>query len=692
MPVIDEKQELAKKADLATKQDTLIPGTNITIAADGKTISAAGGGSTVSVTPVLSTGTRIAAIEVDGTIYTLFAPTPPSVSVTQIQQSGVELARVTIDNTPYSIYAPEGSAVLSGTSAPTAAQGENGDLYVQYTVTSGIYTVNMTYVKLNGAWVELSAGGGGGLPENWTVNESYLRANASTDTNELGWGIHDDSYYYDTAATVYNHNRGYKKSNAIPALGGLVKCGGWIAPIFTSTDASATNVDSWGVTPTAFQYNGKTWYWGGGLNGAWGQMDNVVNIEYIGEFDTWQAGAIWLIENSGVYFDDYANTFNQIMEPSTGYLFAGGGTQNNLSDATFKVTTEGEVNGTDFKVSGSSILAPFTGSDGSTAGAKGMVPAPTASDNTKFLKGDGTWAAAGAVDDVEVNGVSVVDANKVAQITSYKEVSKAQYDALPASKLTDNVLYCINDQATADTTVAPIIYSTDEREIGVWTNGKPLYQKTFSISNITVDSWQSITHSISNLSEVVKFGGDFQRNSDGNIFSVPYIEAGSVYIAVQVSSTLIYYRVNGITTGKINITIQYTKTTDAPGSGKWAPSGVPAVHYSTSEQVVGTWADGSTLYEKTVYFNDSDLISESNGAYLSINIPNIKNAYSTNILLSGTIPITYYQNSNLFITGFIGISINAYEFHFRYGSSVRSDRAAFFNNSIITLRYTKTTS
>lgn len=33
----------------------------------------------------------------------------------------------------------------------------------------------------------------------------------------------------------------------------------------------------------------------------------------------------------------------------------------------------------------------FTGADGTSSGAIGLVPAPLATDNTKFLKGDGTW-------------------------------------------------------------------------------------------------------------------------------------------------------------------------------------------------------------------------------------------------------------------------------------------------------------
>ncbi len=35
----------------------------------------------------------------------------------------------------------------------------------------------------------------------------------------------------------------------------------------------------------------------------------------------------------------------------------------------------------------------FTGANGTTAGTSGLVPAPAATDNVKFLKGDGTWAA-----------------------------------------------------------------------------------------------------------------------------------------------------------------------------------------------------------------------------------------------------------------------------------------------------------
>ena len=144
----------------------------------------------------------------------------------------------------------------------------------------------------------------------------------------------------------------------------------------------------------------------------------------------------------------------------------------------------------------------------------------------------------------------------------------------------------------------PVIYSTEEREIGVWTDGKPLYQKTVQLaSNMTVSStWNDMTFSspISNVETVVQaimnsgtpfgFSSSYMRfrANDGKI-QVQTKDGGTVTF----NATWVF-------------TLQYTKTTDTAGSGTWTPSGIPSVHYSTEEQVIGTWIDGSTLYEKTI--------------------------------------------------------------------------------------------
>lgn len=138
----------------------------------------------------------------------------------------------------------------------------------------------------------------------------------------------------------------------------------------------------------------------------------------------------------------------------------------------------------------------------------------------------------------------------------------------------------------------PALYSEEEREVGVWTDGKPLYQKTFvGNMNLETSTWTEIG-SVSDVDELVFIKGTVDYGS--GITEEPYIR-GRYY------SGKVYYYTNQLIpgTGYGNITIQYTKTTDTPGSGRYLPDGQYAHHYSTSEHIVGTWIDGSTIYERT---------------------------------------------------------------------------------------------
>lgn len=75
----------------------------------------------------------------------------------------------------------------------------------------------------------------------------------------------------------------------------------------------------------------------------------------------------------------------------------------------------------------------FTGADGTNAGAVGLVPAPAAADDTKYLKGDGTWAAIilpeVPVKSVKVNGVALTpDAQGAVDVTVPTKVSDITND------------------------------------------------------------------------------------------------------------------------------------------------------------------------------------------------------------------------------------------------------------------------
>lgn len=167
---------------------------------------------------------------------------------------------------------------------------------------------------------------------------------------------------------------------------------------------------------------------------------------------------------------------------------------------------------------------------------------------------------------------------------------------------------------------ASACYSTTEREVGCWVDGKPLYQKTFTqqLSGVTgsidisalnaetafiVDGFYDLGVTNIGLNEWLS-NGNYAYTHVNNELSPPYIDCYCTWA----NST-------------ITVTIQYTKTTDTAGSGTWTPTGTPTVHYSTDEQVIGTWIDGKSLYEKTVVYIPSGTISSNTTI---ANIPNAK--------------------------------------------------------------------
>ena len=96
-----------------------------------------GGGSDVTVTPIVSTGTKIAEIDVDGTTSELYAPNGggSTVSVTQVVSTGTKIATVTVDGTGTDLYAPtqpvitgKADKVSGATSGNFAALDGSGNL------------------------------------------------------------------------------------------------------------------------------------------------------------------------------------------------------------------------------------------------------------------------------------------------------------------------------------------------------------------------------------------------------------------------------------------------------------------------------------------------------------------------------------------------------------------------------------
>jgi hypothetical protein len=188
------------------------------------------------------------------------------------------------------------------------------------------------------------------------------------------------------------------------------------------------------------------------------------------------------------------------------------------------------------------------------------------------------------------------------------ELTKAEYDALSETEKTNGTTYYITDaQSWTSKEVQPVIYSTDEREIGVWTDGKPLYQKSYLNISISKNSWGNSIVVPTDI-QIVEIFGYYDTFNSGNYvasFDANSCWDGSTahflsYFDNNGHNISFHWNYGGATTANATITIRYTKTTDQVGSGIYTPQGQLAVHYSTDEHVIGTWIDGKTIYEKTL--------------------------------------------------------------------------------------------
>lgn len=117
----------------------------------------------------------------------------------------------------------------------------------------------------------------------------------------------------------------------------------------------------------------------------------------------------------------------------------------------------------------------------------------------------------------------------------------------------------------------PVIYSTEEREIGVWIDGKPLYEKTITHSGaLTVND--SFDNNISTLSAVDQFigcEGYFRRtNANGLMYSLnggtrPESGADNYKVSTRFYNGNVQVAVKGYNDIEyIALTVRYTKTTD----------------------------------------------------------------------------------------------------------------------------------
>lgn len=210
------------------------------------------------------------------------------------------------------------------------------------------------------------------------------------------------------------------------------------------------------------------------------------------------------------------------------------------------------------------------------------------------------------------------------------------------------------------------LYSTTERVVGQWIDGKPLYQKTIAITSGMPSSGgrTEFNHNIENIDYIVS-----QRARIIYPDSMVGMECDSVYIdgpdslsntqiaMVAVNATkIILKNTKTLANTELYVTLQYTKTTDSAVESYGTDT-----TYSTDEHVVGSWVDGRPVYQRTItgvntpssnnsdvtiYTFDStvDIITDIRGYLLDQSIASRK----------GSIPINIYYANDAYITVFTG--------------------------------------
>ena len=151
------------------------------------------------------------------------------------------------------------------------------------------------------------------------------------------------------------------------------------------------------------------------------------------------------------------------------------------------------------------------------------------------------------------------------------------------------------------------LYSTTERVVGQWIDGKPLYQKTFEFTVPTTYN-SDVTIYTGNTNERIKYawGALVTSTEDSVTLDSPY--NGTARTALHWNKNVLTCRISEWGGSNAYVTIQYTKTTDSAVESYGTDT-----TYSTDEHVVGSWIDGRPVYQKTIY--NTNLGSISNSAW-----------------------------------------------------------------------------
>lgn len=221
---------------------------------------------------------------------------------------------------------------------------------------------------------------------------------------------------------------------------------------------------------------------------------------------------------------------------------------------------------------------------GDVSGIKAVIPS-TATTSNKLA----TMSDVGGGHTIEGDGVAVTDRDTL----NFKDMSVADDSTnlatnvtphrLTQAELTDILSPLPSAYVNSSLTVDAYNFSTTEKVIGTWIDGKPIYQITVDLgaqqatSAIGANQWFNTHISSSGMSQIVGVKAYNTRQAQ-SLFVYEDVRANTnAGNGIEIKFPLEVY---------IDmLTIQYTKTTDTA--------------VSTGEKIVGTFVDGKPIYQRT---------------------------------------------------------------------------------------------
>nr|DAQ91809.1 MAG TPA: hypothetical protein [Caudoviricetes sp.] len=169
-------------------------------------------------------------------------------------------------------------------------------------------------------------------------------------------------------------------------------------------------------------------------------------------------------------------------------------------------------------------------------------------------------------DVADVNKCNATDLNEIKQVVNENDDLVGILENLTTQDKT-SIVNAINEVNQND--INKSTYSTTEKVVGKWINGKPLYRKVINFTTtISADTTLEINHGVNNV-EMIWFDpiGCFMWASSGLGYNIPMIGySGNITdkLYTFVDKTKISIHANGSwgTIWTKYITLLYTKTTD----------------------------------------------------------------------------------------------------------------------------------